>query len=80
MACMPFAILKIETREYASDGSSQLCSVDLLSETSGLCALDWRPRTAPAKGGGTWRDSPLAEGRRLAMRKRQNALDLQQAW
>lgn len=66
MACGPFQILEI------SDGTT---TVSLLSPRSGFCLSEWEPALAEPKGGGVWRDSQLAEGRRLAMRERANTID-----
>lgn len=35
----------------------------------------WPPKIAQAKGGGTWQDSPLVEGRRLVARVRGNVVE-----
>lgn len=51
--------------------------VDLLSP-EGFCVLadgDWRPAITEPKGGGVWRDSQLAEGRRPADFKAQNVTE-----
>ena len=66
MPCGPFQVLEI------SDGTT---TVNLLSPKSGFCLLEWEPALAEPKGGGVWKDSQLAEGRTLAMRKRANAVD-----
>jgi hypothetical protein len=66
MTCGPFQELQI------SDGTT---TVNLLSPRSSFCLLEWQPSLAEPKGGGVWRDSTLAEGRRLAMRRRANAID-----
>jgi hypothetical protein len=66
MPCGPFQELQI------SDGTT---TVNLLSPRSGFCLLEWQPSLADPKGGGVWRDSMLAEGRRLALRKRANVID-----
>ena len=76
MGACDFAELDIQTRERQTDGTMKLVSVSLLSPASGFCVSAWNPATAQPKGGGVWRDSGLAHGRRLAMRKRQNIRDV----
>jgi len=51
--------------------------VDLLSP-EGFCLLeegDWRPAITQPKGGGTWKDSALADGRRPADFKMENVVE-----
>ncbi len=64
--CSEFTILEV------SDGT---VTVDLLSPKSGFCLVDWDPVVSEPKGGGVWKDSQLADGRQLGMRKRANVAD-----
>jgi hypothetical protein len=66
MGCAPFRVLRI------TDGTD---SVDLLDEASGFYCTDWQPAAHDIKSRGVWQDSPLVDGRRLVMRKRENALE-----
>jgi hypothetical protein len=64
--CAAFQILQI------TDGTT---TVDLLNTHSGFFATDWTPAVSEIKGDGTWSDSPLADGRKLRVRKRANAME-----
>lgn len=66
MGCAPFRRLEI------TDGTT---TVNLLAPRSGFYCTDWRPVIVGAKARGVWRDSPLADGRRLAMKKLSNAIE-----
>lgn len=71
MPC-PFQWLVIT--DGTTDDAGIRNQVDLLSP-SGFCLLgdgDWQPAITEPKGGGVWRDSQLAEGRRPADFKAQN--------
>lgn len=57
-------------RLLITDGSTQ---VDLLNGPFYL--EDWRPQTPNFKDGGTWRDSPIATGRRLVDKRLTNVID-----
>lgn len=48
-------------------------TVDLLSPASGFSLQDWIPATSTIKGGGTWQDSLLANGRKPIHRRWANA-------
>ena len=61
-----YSILKI------TDGTT---SVNLLGIIRGFLLDDWKPSIAPFKGGGTWQSSPLSDGRRLANRMFDNAIE-----
>lgn len=50
-------------------------TIDLLDTHSGFILRSWRPMAADAKGGGVWRDSPLADGRQLVQSTRGNIVD-----
>lgn len=65
MSCGRWQLLTI------TDGTTY---IDLLStgKRTGFHCADWQPSVGRAKEGGVWQDSPLADGRRLAMRKREN--------
>jgi hypothetical protein len=65
MGC-DFAILEI------SDGTT---TINLIDELTEFCLSEWNPSIAEPKDGGVWRDSPLADGRQLAMRKFANATE-----
>lgn len=62
---MAWSILKV------TDGTT---SINLLSGPAFYLG-EWKPVIAEAKGGGVWRDSPLGEGRRLAFRRFNNAIE-----
>ncbi|MHA1962507.1 MAG: LamG-like jellyroll fold domain-containing protein [Candidatus Thorarchaeota archaeon] len=49
--------------------------VNLLSDHSGFCVTEWEPAITTLKGGGTWKDSSLAHGRRLALNKKANVIE-----
>ena len=55
-----------------TDGTT---TVDLMNRAGGMCVQSWIPAVAEAKGGGAFRDSPLAEGRTLAYRQLGNVID-----
>lgn len=63
---MPLSVLAI------TDGTTR---VNLLAKTSGFHLSDWPPQPPALKGGGVWNDSPLADGRELAVRKWTNATE-----
>lgn len=63
---MTYSVLKI------SDGTN---SVNLLDINRGFLLYNWKPSIAPFKGGGVWQSSPLTDGRRLAMRNFDNAIE-----
>lgn len=65
MACN-FAILEI------SDGTK---TIDLLNARSGFHIYSWTPNLPEPKEGGVWTSSPVASGRRLAMRYYDNVTD-----
>lgn len=48
-------------------------TVDLLSPASGFSLQSWIPAIPAIKGGGTWQDSPLANGRKPIHRRWANA-------
>jgi len=49
--------------------------VDFLDITHGYLLDNWIPAIAQYKGDGVWQNSPLADGRRLAMRQFDNAVE-----
>ena len=51
-------------------------TIDLLSGLDGFMLRSWRPKIAAPKGGGTWRQSALSDGRRLVAHRRDNVTDL----
>ncbi|MGD8499015.1 MAG: hypothetical protein PVJ86_00115, partial [Phycisphaerales bacterium] len=63
---IPFQRLEI------SDGTT---TVSLLSPESGFYLRSWNPVISEAKAGGVWKDSQLADGRKLGLRKRANTID-----
>lgn len=63
---MPLSVLAI------TDGTTR---VNLLAKTNGFHLSDWPPQPPTLKGGGVWNDSPLADGRELAVRKWTNATE-----
>lgn len=61
------AILKI------TDGTN---TIDLLAEqAAGIHVVNWEPAIPDDKGGGIWRDSPIAEGRRIVGKFRANPIE-----
>jgi len=62
--CVPFQILQI------TDGTT---TVDFLNEHSGFFVSDWTQNIAPVKNDGVWSDSPLTDGRKLRMKRYNNA-------
>lgn len=48
-------------------------TVDL--SAGALICVDWSPSNYAPKDGGLWRDNPLADGRRIIMRKLENGID-----
>lgn len=63
---MSLPILKI------TDGAN---TVDLLSVSSGLLLDDWTPAIAQLKGGGTYQQSTLSDGKQLVMANYDNAIE-----
>lgn len=55
-----------------TDGTT---TIDLLADDTGYHLYDWQPVTADYKNGGTWQDSPLADGRRLVARQYGNIIE-----
>lgn len=58
-------------RLVCSDGRE----VDLLSEPNGILLKDWRPSIQKARDGGVYSESSLADGRKLVLRKLENAVE-----
>lgn len=58
---------------YLTDGEDR---VDLLSREAGYTLCSWTPAVAQYKGGGVYADSPMADGRRLVMRRYANAVEV----
>lgn len=50
-------------------------TVDLLSRKSGLLLNDWNPAIAQLKGGGTYQQSVLSDGKQLVMANYDNAIE-----
>jgi hypothetical protein len=63
---MGMALLRI------TDGTT---AVNLLSTISGARLVSWRPQRPQFRDGGVWRESPLADGRRLLQTNYDNAID-----
>lgn len=63
---MSNSILKI------SDGTT---SVSLVSDGAGYHLFDWKPAIPDIKGGGVFQSSPFVDGRRLAFRRFDNAIE-----
>lgn len=61
--CSGFQIFEI------TDGTT---TVNLLEKRAGFFVTNWTQRVTDAKGGGTWADSPLADGRKLKVKKCEN--------
>lgn len=65
---------------YITDGNikpnGQLDMLDLINPQVGYMLKDWNPAIAQYKSGGYFSDSPLAEGRRLARRVFENAIEV----
>lgn len=49
--------------------------IDLLNIKDGFLVCDWKPAIAPWKDGGSWQSSPLADGKRLASKSYDNAVE-----
>lgn len=64
---MGWAVLKI------TDGTT---TIDLLNTNGGILLDDWRPAIQVSKAGGVWNGSPVTDGRRLAMRHYENAIEI----
>lgn len=62
---MPSPVLRV------TDGASHV----YLHGLSGFALEDWTPLRPGLKEGGVWSDSPLADGRRLRLYKRENAIE-----
>ncbi|KKL52807.1 hypothetical protein LCGC14_2281760, partial [marine sediment metagenome] len=56
-----------------TDGTT---TIDLLDKTKSFLLNTWRPQIPGFKGGGTFRDSPLADGRRLIDYRFENVIDV----
>jgi len=54
-----------------TDGTTTVNLLDL----HGFTLQDWKPAVAEPKGGGTFRSSPLTDGRKLSYRKMDNVID-----
>jgi hypothetical protein len=65
---MPYPFQRLEI----SDGDT---TVSLLSPESGFYLREWNPILGEPKAGGVWKDSQLADGRQLGLRKRANIID-----
>lgn len=65
---------------YITDGNikanGQLDMLDLLNPQVGFMLKEWNPAIAQYKSGGYFSDSPLGEGRRLARRVFENAVEV----
>lgn len=50
-------------------------TIDLLNIKDGFLVCDWNPAVAAMKDGGSWQSSPLADGKRLAYKSYDNAVE-----
>lgn len=50
-------------------------TVDFLNIVDGVLVCEWKPAVAPWKDGGVWQSSPLADGKRLAYKNYDNAVE-----
>jgi len=58
------AQFEIQTYTYDQDGDLQFVALDLIGDV--YCGSGYVPNALTWKGGGIWRDSPIAEGREMA--------------
>jgi len=61
-----YAVLEI------TDGTT---TVDLINPASGFFVTDWKPSVASPKGDGVWQDSPMADNRRMVLKRFANVTE-----